>query len=88
LSTDLLDADCVITQLCKQNVISMAAWRNTNPSDNEFLAYFDRPASNGRIGLWIIKRSGRFFVSRSGVTILSNRYRFDPSGIFTMCAVN
>ena len=87
MSQDLLDADCVIGHLCGQNVISMTAWRNTNPSDNEFPAYFDRPSTNGRISLWIIRRSGNFFVSRSSVAVLSCRHRFDPSGIYTACAV-
>jgi hypothetical protein len=87
MSEDLLDAECVINQLSNKNVIVSYAWRNTNPDDNTYSANFDRPSTNGIVTLSIIKRSGYFYVPRSSVAVLSRIYTFDPSSIFTNCAI-
>ncbi|GHV80508.1 hypothetical protein AGMMS49944_22990 [Spirochaetia bacterium] len=87
MTEDLLDAECVIGQLCDQNVISRASWKNSHPNDQEYSVYFNHLGSVGEIHLWIIKRSGEFYISRSLITILSCRHRFNADTIFTLCKV-
>ena len=88
MNPDLLDADCVIRHLHNINIISLTEWKNRHPSDQCYNVFF-APANNrkGDVGLNIIKRSGRYYVSRSLINVISYRHSFDASNIYRECAV-
>jgi hypothetical protein len=88
MTEDLLDAECVIRHLGDQSIISICDWKNKHPNNQDYQVFFDHPGgTTGDIGLHIIKRSGQYFISRSLVTILSYRHRFNADHIYSECAV-
>jgi hypothetical protein len=84
----LLDAECVINNLYSQRLISMRDWQNRHPSDQNYSIFFPNPNDLvSDIVIHITKRSGRYFVLRSLVDVLSYRHQFNPDRIYTECAV-
>lgn len=86
---DLLDADCTITKLCSLQIINNRSWKTQQGMDIQvdYSILFDNPNNKGDVRLQILKRAGNYYVPRSIINILAVRHRFDPSNIFTECAV-
>jgi len=86
MKEELLDAECVIKHLCKQNIILITNWQNQHPADQNYLVYFNHPNNEiGDIVLSIIKRKEKYYISRSLVGILSYRHHFNADNIYTEC---
>jgi len=85
---ELMDASCVIRKLVEQHLITIRDWQNQHPADQDYSVYFTNPNDlTADIGVYIIKRSGRYYVLRSLVKVLSYRHRFNPDHIYQDCAV-
>ena len=87
MNEDLLDAECVIRRLCEQRIIEMREWQNRHPNNQDYSVHFDHPDVTGDIELHIIKRSGRFYIPRSLIGILSYRHCFNADDIYFECSV-
>jgi len=89
MTTDLLDADCVIQHLCNLKVITVVEWRNRHPDDQNYSVYFNSPFGKlpGDIFIQIIKRSGKYYISRSLIKVLAHRHLFNAENIYSNCAV-
>ena len=92
MKDEWLDADCAIKHLYNKKIISMCDWQRQHPSDQSYSVQFDRyrDDSNYHVGvitLFIIKRSGKYYTTRSGIRALSGIYHFDGSDIFSQCAI-
>jgi hypothetical protein len=89
MTSDLLDAECVINHLSKQNVISIIEWKNRHPNDQDYTVYFIRDGSTkSDIGINIIKRSEKYYVSLSLVKILAYRHQFETKDIYKECSLS
>jgi len=88
MTDELLNAECVIEHLNKKQLIMMRDWQNQHPADQDYTIYFNNPNNlNADIGVYIIKRSGKYFVLRSLVNILSYRHSFNAHNIYIECAI-
>jgi len=85
---ELLDAECVINHLHDRHLITIRDWQNQHPSNQDYTVYFSNPNDlTSDIGVYIIKRSGRYFVLRSLVDVLSYRHSFNADNIYNECVV-
>jgi hypothetical protein len=85
---DLLDAECVITLLCSKKIIVMADWKKPHPNDQDYSVYFDKLNAVSDISIQFVKRSDRYYIPRSLVSVLSFRHSFDAKDIYTTCAIS
>jgi hypothetical protein len=66
----------------------MRDWQNRHPSDQDYTIYFSNPNDLiSDVGVYILKRSERYFVLRSLIDVLSYRHQFNAVGIYNECAV-
>ncbi|MDR0503588.1 MAG: hypothetical protein LBH16_09755 [Treponema sp.] len=88
MNDELMDAECVIQKLFDKRLITMREWQNQHSADQDYSVYFQNPGNlSADIGIYIIKRSGRYFVLRSLVAVLSYRHHFNAEHIYNDCAV-
>ena len=99
MTEELLDATCVIEQLCSQKIIAPCStldWYSLHPNDCERPVYFASHADNidndktkpkGDVCLQIIKRSGNYYTPRSRINNLSIKYKIDTDIIYSACSV-
>jgi hypothetical protein len=82
-----LDAECVITALEKDSVISMVDWKHTHPEVKKYSACFPHAETNGVIIFEITKVNNRFCIAKLRVNIIARRYRFNADKIYDKCSI-
>ena len=85
---ELMNAECVIQKLAEQHLITMREWQNRHPADQDYSVYFSNPNDlTSDIGIYIIKRSGQYYILRSLINVLSYRHNFNADHIYRDCAI-
>ena len=88
MKNELLNAECVLEHLNSKHLITMRDWQNKHPADQDYTIYFSNPNNlTSDVGVYIIKRSGKYFILRSLIDVLSYRHNFNADNIYIECAI-
>jgi hypothetical protein len=73
---NFFEAEGVINLLVQKGIIKPTEWKRTHPDAKNYSISFDRQNGPGIIMLEICKKDGVYYISKSRLNILSQRYGF------------